>query len=124
MQNVDEPNRGDNFLDLLFSRHATVETSKRNDTFELDHAEICASFKSVVYRAPYVNRSSTALNYKRADFDGMRRSLQVISWDTVLSGDIREAVDMFYGVLEGAIRDHIPAVTLRRKYHPWFDAEV
>ena len=31
---------------------------------------------------------------------------------------------MFYSVLEGAIRDHIPMVTLRRKCPPWFDAEV
>ena len=84
---------------------------------------ICAVAKSVVCGAPYVNRTA-ALNYKRADFQGMRQSLQLIPWDAILDADVNDTVDMFYGVLEGAIRDHIPTVTLRRKCPPWFDAEV
>ena len=115
---VDGPTRGDNFLNLLFSKHVTVETNVPNGIFESDHAEISSTVRSVVCRAPYNLPMSIALNYKRADFDGMRRSLQLISWDAILSGDVNKAVDMFYGVLEGAIRDQITTVTLRRKYTP------
>ena len=122
-QNVRVPTRGENFLDLLFTKHATVDTSVRRGIFDSDHAEICAVSKTVVCGVPYVNRT-TALNYKRADFEGMRRSLQLIPWEAILDADVNEAVDMFYGVLEGAIRDHIPTVTIRRKCPPWFDAEV
>ena len=122
-QYVSVPTRGENFLDLLFARHAIVETSVRGGTFESDHAEICAVAKSVVCRQLYVNRA-TALNYKRADFEGMRRSLQLIPWDSMLNVDVNEAVDTFYDVLGGAIRDYIPTVTLRRNCPPWFDAEV
>ena len=49
VQNVDGPTRGENFLDLLFSKHATVETSVRNGTFESDHAEICATVTRVTF---------------------------------------------------------------------------
>ena len=122
-QNVAAPTRGMNFLDLLFTRHVSVETSVRSGVFESDHSEIHAVAKIVACRAPYVS-SRTALNYKRADFDGMRRNLQLIPWDALLNDDLNDAVDMFYGVLEGAIRDHIPTVTLRRECPPWFDAEV
>ena len=123
LQNVRAPTRGENFLDLLFAKHITVDTCVCSGIFESDNAEVCAVAKSVVCGAPYVNRT-TPLNYKRADFQGMRRSLQLIPWDAILDADVNDAVDMFYGVLEGAIRDNIPTVTLRRKCPPWFDAEV
>ena len=35
-----------------------------------------------------------------------------------------EAVDVFYGLLDAAIRDHVPTVTLRRRFPRWFDASV
>ena len=35
-----------------------------------------------------------------------------------------EALDLFYDLLTPAIQDHIPRVTLRRRYAPWFDAEL
>ena len=72
---------------------------------------------------PTVARS-TALNYRRADFDGLRRALDLIPWTIMDNLPMDEAVDVFYGLLDAAIRDHVPTVTLRRRFPPWFDASV
>ena len=43
----------------------------------------------------------------------------------VLDGmEIDAAVDLFYQWTEAAVADHIPRVTLRSKYPPWFDGAV
>ena len=122
-QHVVQPTRASNFLDLVLSKNSIVRCSVRTGIFDSDHAEICSTVQGVTCKQSLVNRKS-ALNYKRADFDGMRRSLQLIAWDAILDAEINEAVDVFYDVLESAIRDHIPTVTLRRTCPPWFDADV
>ena len=58
-QNVRVPTRGENFLDLLFTKHATVDTSVRRGIFDSDHAEICAVSKTVVCGVPYGNMWGT-----------------------------------------------------------------
>ena len=68
---------------------------------------------------------TTALNYKRADWDGLRQSLRLLSWVDLLNDrSVNVNVDHFYSLLEAAIRDSIPTVTLRRRHPPWFDGEL
>ena len=72
---------------------------------------------------PVVSRE-TALNYKREDFAGLRRSLELFLWNIMGDMTMDDAVDLFYDVLNAAICDHIPTVVLRRKFPPRFDGEV
>ncbi|KAF0291328.1 hypothetical protein FJT64_010539 [Amphibalanus amphitrite] len=67
----------------------------------------------------------TALNYRRADWEGLRTSLSRTPWILLDDGlPVDEAADRFYDLLNAAIRDHIPVVTLRRRQPPWFDGEL
>ena len=96
----------------------------RDCVLSTDHRETVAELRLPVERAPVVSRR-TALNYKRADFDGLRRSLALLPWSALLDGvEINEAVDTFYELLSSAIADHVPTVVLRRRLPPWFDATV
>ena len=65
-----------------------------------------------------------ALNYKRADFDGLRRRLSLIPWGMLDGIGVDEAVDKFYALLHSPIADHVPTVVLRRRTPPWFDSAV
>ena len=95
----------------------------RDSLLVSDHRETIATLSTPVSRRPVVNRR-TALNYKRADFDGLRRSLSLIPWGLLDDVGADEAVDTFYTLLESAIADHVPTVILRRRLPPWFDGAV
>ena len=89
-----------------------------------DHRETVAELRPPVERVSVVSRR-TALNYRRADFDGLRHSLALLPWSALLSGvDVDEAVDTFYELLNSTIADHVPTVVLRRRLPSWFDATV
>ena len=64
------------------------------------------------YRPVLVSRR-TAFNYKEADFNGLRRALSLIHWGILDDLPINSAVELFYFLLEGAIADHIPSLTVR-----------
>ena len=56
---------------------------------------------------------------RSADFTALRRCLSLLPW-TLLEGlDVNEATDT-YSMLEAAVADHIPTVTLSRRFPPWF----
>ena len=38
--------------------------------------------------------------------------------------NVNDGVDLFYDLVEAAVSDHVPTVSLSRKYPPWFDREV
>ena len=122
-QHVSEPTRGENFLDLIFSRHGHVEATVKKGMLLSDHDEICCQMYVEVRRPPTVNRV-TAFNYRRADWDGLRRCLELIPWNNLRDMDIDTAVDMFYDLLDASVHDNVPTVVLRRGYPPWFDGEV
>ena len=120
---VCQPTRGENVLDLVFSRRMLAKITVQDSLFSTDHKETVAALSVPACRQPVVNRR-VALNYKRADFEGLRRSLAVTPWGLLDDADIDEAVDMFYTLLESAIADHIPTVVLRRRLPPWCDGAV
>ena len=120
---VTVPSRGPNTLDLLFSRFVPCTSVRVTDgLFDSDHKEMCGEF-----RVPKVQQTvsrRTAYNYKDADFTGLRRALSMVNWGLLDDMDVDCAVDMFYELLESAINDYIPTVTVRRRCPPWYDREV
>ena len=120
---VCQPTRGENILDLVLTRRMPKQVIVRDGLLTSDHMENIATLSVPVRRQPVVNRR-TALNYRRADFDGLRRSLSAIPWGLLDNTGVDEAVETFYTLLESAIADHVPTVVLRRRLPPWFDGAV
>ena len=74
-QHVFVPTRGDNILDLVLSRRLKVDVVVHDGTFHSDHKELVCAVRFAKVAIPLVTRTS-AFNYKRADFEGMKRSLE------------------------------------------------
>ena len=64
--------------------------------------------------------------YKKADYDGLRSTLNHIPWDSViLLSDLNDSVTKFQDLLLCAIDRHVPLITLRsRSRPPWITAEI
>ena len=118
---VHEPTRGQNLLDLVLTRDLTCRASVRDGWLSSDHREVVATVDVPGWRPPVVTRS-VVFNFRRADFAGLRRSLSLLPWTLLDSMEVNEAVDTFYSMLEAAVVDQIPTVTLSRRYPPWFSA--
>ena len=67
---------------------------------------------------------AAALNYRRADFDGLRRALRAIPWDMLDEEGVDEAVSMFYTLVDAADRDHVPLVEPKKRFPPWYRPEI
>ena len=122
-QHVCQPTRGENTLDLVLTTEMEVDVSVREGIFDSDHRELLCSIESVKACVPLVTRT-TAFNYKQADFTGLKQALGLIHWSVLANTDIDDATDLFYSLLESAIRDFVPVVTMKRRFPPWFDREL
>lgn len=120
---VHSATRGDNILDLILTRDIPSSVTVRDSLLPSDHREVVGTCRIPVTRPPLVTRTKV-FNYRQADFDGLRRSLRAIPWAVLRDLPVDEAVDDFYALLEAATADHVPVVTLRRSYPPWFSKEV
>ena len=74
--------------------------------------------RNITQPTPLVTRSK-ALNYKRADWEGMRAALRMVPWSLLNGLSVDEATEKFYDLLTSVVRDHIPSVTLSRRHPPW-----
>ena len=122
-QHVTEPSRGQNYLDLVFSNGQTIVATVRDGIFPSDHREVVCDIRTVRGRIPLVSRAK-ALNYKRADWDGLRTALRLLPWNTLDNLPVDDAAALFYDLLNSAIADHIPLVCLKCRRPPWFDGEL
>ena len=123
-QLVVAPTRGPNVLDLMLARGVKCERMEVVDScFVTDHKEVIGHFQLPRPRPVLVSRK-IAFNYKEADFKALRRSLSLVHWGVLDALPLNDAVDMFYSLLQSAIADHVPTVTIRRKCPPWFDRAV
>ena len=57
---------------------------------------------------------ATALNYRRADFDGLRQAFKMAPWHLLDGLGVDEAVSLFYTMVDSAVRDHIPLVVCKK----------
>jgi hypothetical protein len=70
--------------------------------------------------------SRTVYNYRKADFDHLRRLLEILPW-SLLSDctSVDESVDLFYDLLFSAINGCVPKVNVKQRKHPdWFDIDI
>ena len=67
---------------------------------------------------------SAALDYRRADFDGLRAALRAAPWNLLDGMDVDEAVSLFYVLVDAAIRDHVPLVVPKKRFPPWFNGAI
>ena len=86
-QYVGQPTRGENVLDLVMSSGPPVSAEVRDGTFPSDHREVVCNARAVRVDVPLVTRQ-TALNYKRADWDGLRTALRHTPWSLHALWDI------------------------------------
>ena len=122
-QFVVQPTRGHNYLDLIISKGAKISAVVHQGLIPSDHLAVACDVGVASQLPPLVSRRS-ALNYKRADWDAMRRALRLAPWHMLEGVPVDEALETFYDLLTSAIRDHIPVVTLSRQQPPWFDREL
>ena len=122
-QHVTQPTRGPNFLDLIVGRGIEASTVVHQGLIPSDHLAVTCDVRATPQSPPLVTRKS-ALNYRRADWEAMRRALQFAPWNLLDGVPVDEALETFYDLLTSAIRDHIPVVTLSRRRPPWFDREL
>ena len=76
-QHVEQPTRRPNFLDLVLSNGQAITASVRDGVFPSDHREVVCDISAVRGPVPLVTRAS-ALNYRRADWDGLRAALRLV----------------------------------------------
>lgn len=122
-QHVSAPSRGPNYLDLVFSTRQDIIATVQEGIFPSDHREVICEIKTIRGPIPVVTRN-TAFNYKRADWEGLRAVLRLMSWSTLDDLPVNDATALFYDVLNAAISDHIPLVQLRGRQPPWFDRDL
>ena len=123
VQHVGQPTRGNSYLDLVLSNGACVNATVCEGIFPSDHAEVRCTLR-IKKRGKRFSTRPTVFDYKRADFNGLRRSLNLVDWTQLNTLPVNDAVKMFYAHLHRSITSHIPTVTLKRHYPPWFDADV
>ena len=122
-QSVFGHTRGEAMLDLIFSCGGEAVSTVQAGSFESDHREIVTHFSVVVPSSPKVSRCE-AYNYRRADFDGLRAALRCINWSVLRDLDVDAAVELLYDLVNAAVTDHVPIVTRRGNFPPWFDGDV
>ena len=123
-QYVYQPTRGANTLDLVFSnRQCVADVDVQDGVFESDHKQVAFVIERVKVAAQLTSRH-VAFNYKQAEFEKLRRSLELVPWDMIDGMHVDAAVDVFYDFLNAAVRDCIPVVQIKRNFPPWFDRDL
>ena len=122
-QLVSEPTgESGTFLDLVLT-DIPGSAALCDSVFSSDHHALRVEMCVCITRRPLPTRSR-AFNYKRADWVGLRTALGLCPWAVLDNMEVNEAVDLFYDLVEAAVSDHVPTVTLSRKYPSWFDRNV
>ena len=122
-QLVSEPTgEAGTYLDLVLA-NIPGRAAVCDCVFSSDHQALCVTASVCITRHSLPTRSC-AFNYKRADWDGLRDALGLCPWAAIHDMELDEAVDFFYDLVEAAVADHVPKVTISRKYPPWFDSQV
>lgn len=115
-----------NILDLVLTNneHLVSDVSVHPDSFNSDHFPVSFAVNAKFNRQKNVKKELYC--YKKADFEGLRSTLNHIPWDSViLLSDLNDSVAKFQDLLLSAIDRHVPRITLRgRSRPPWITAEV
>ena len=71
-------------------------------------------------------KKRTALNFKKANWEGLNKALNLVKWDTIIGKHEAEtAWKNFKTVLSSLVQKFIPSVTIKENDNPpWFDDET
>ena len=117
-QYVREPTRGPYLLDLVLSdlvAHLEVDLLPEI----ADHKVTRNRIHICVRRSSETSRN--IWHYSKANWTGLKTSFRETDWNTVLQGDLDEAVERFTNVILEKAREFIPHGVLkhRKSTHPW-----
>ncbi|XP_071950945.1 uncharacterized protein [Antedon mediterranea] len=122
--------RMDKMLDLVIcSKNISDKVYTANDIFLSDHSSLRIDFRlnfDVNCSNDNLNRKSIIYNFKALDVNNLCNTLNCVPWSVLIDfeGDLNEALDMFYNLLNAAVNDTVPKIRKRRKLPPWFDNEL
>ena len=92
-QHVSEPTRECAMLDLVVSNLHHCECEVDAGLFESDHRQILVTFYAPCSSPVRITRS-TALNYRRADFPGLKECLRLLPWNVLDDMDVDDAAEL------------------------------
>ena len=101
--------------DLSISgQHAVCQSDHYAITFRMSH------------RVEKIIKKRTALNFKKANWEGLNKALNLVKWDTIIGKHEAEtAWRNFKTVLSSLVQRFIPSVTIKENDNPpWFDDET
>ena len=126
-QLIKEPtHQGGRTLDLILTNRESliseISVAGLHSVCHSDHYAITFKIKSKVEK---ITRKRKALNFKKANWEGLNNALNSIKWDILLGKDEAEiAWKKFKLVLSSLVEKFIPTVTVKDNNHPpWFDDE-
>ena len=112
-----------NTLDLVFADHGLVnEVWADGYIASSDHNVIVVETNHFI---PPTSKSNEVLNYRKADFDGIRRVFQTTDWSSVFTtNDVNECWDNFKYIYNKAVQNFVPSHRLKKKCPPWINQEL
>ena len=119
--------QGGRTLDLLLTSNESIITevsvASQHSVCQSDHFAITFKLNSKVGR---VVQKRKMLNFKKANWEGLNKSLNSVKWDELIGHDEPEvAWQKFKLVLTKLIDKFIPSVLVKETNHPpWFDKET
>jgi hypothetical protein len=125
-QLVDERSCNDHYLDLIMCTTDNARTMCIDPAVNSIHRAIVCELHVTTDISSLDQCSRTVYNYRKADFDHLKRLLAILPW-SLLSDctSVDESVDLFYDLLFSAINDCVPKVNVKkRKYPDWFDIDL
>ena len=119
--------QGGRTLDLLLTSNESivseVSVANQHSVCHSDHFAIIFKLNSNVER---VTQKRKMLNFKKANWEGLNKSLNSVKWDDLIGHDEPEiAWQKFKLVLNKLIEKFIPSVLVKENNHPpWFDNDT
>ena len=116
---VRTPTRGDNTLDLIFSRDTIPLSVQVYNEFESsDHRMVaCALPIYPSYNRP-IQRTCNYRDYKHADWDLLRSLIKLSDWDEFFScNSLTDAINIFYLIVNSCLDSCAPIKTYRISKH-------
>ena len=107
MQYVDKPTRGDNVLDLIIKNEPDLVSDVRviEHLANSDHGMITWRMN---LENGNVDTARSIYDYNRADFENMRRELNMVDWNEFFVGDVSTDWSGFRDLLQGLEEKYVP----------------
>ncbi len=120
-QLVNEPTRGDNTLDLVFSTEPYLVSSISVDVplGGSDHRSVQFSSELSIHSGHC--HFSKRYNFRKADFQAIAQALDHVDWPSIFEtcSDVQQMWDSFLGVLRPLIKQFVPLRKLGKSDQKW-----